>query len=109
MILKNDTVLVLTGKDKGKQGQVTKVLAKKDKVLVVGINVAKKHLKPSRKSPHGGIVDMPTPIWASNVMVVCPHCGKPVKPAVKITAKSKERICRKCKSSLNVKESNAKA
>lgn len=109
MILKNDNVLVITGKDKGKQGQVTKVLRKKDKVLVQGVNVAKKHLKPSRKSPHGGIVDMPVPIWASNVMIVCPHCGQPVKPAYKITAKEKERICRKCQGNLNVKETDAKA
>lgn len=108
-IRKNDNVMVIAGKDRGKVAKVTKVLVKTDKLMVTGVNIAKHHLKPSRKNPHGGIMDIPAPIHASNAMIVCPHCGKPVKPAYKITDKNKERICRKCKGSLDVEETNVKS
>lgn len=108
-IRKNDNVMVIAGKDYGKVAIVTKVMPKDDKVMVTGVNIAKHHLKPSRKNPHGGIMDIPAPICASNVMIVCPHCGKPVKPAFKITDKNKERICRKCKGSLDTGETNVKS
>ena len=105
-IKKNDNILVIAGKDRGKQGKVTRVLLKEDKIVVTGVSIAKHHLKPSRKNPHGGIMDMPAPIDVSNAMIVCPHCGKPVKPAYKITNDVKERICRKCQGSLNVEDKN---
>lgn len=105
-IKKNDNVLVIAGKDRGKQGKVSQVLSKADKVVVIGANIAKHHLKPTRKNPHGGIMDIPAPIIASNVMIVCPHCGKPVKPAYKITKGIKERICRKCQGSLSFEDKN---
>ena len=108
-IKKGDNIYVIAGKSKGKQGQVTKVLAKDDKLIVTGINMAKHHLKPSRKAPHGGIIDMPAPIVISNVMIMCPNCNKPVKVAYKMTKDAKERICRKCQGSLDVKETNVKA
>lgn len=106
---KGDNVFVIAGKSKGKIGEVAKVLRSDDKVVVTGVNIAKHHLKPSRKAPHGGIMDIPAPIQASNVMVVCPHCGKIVKVAHKITKDAKERICAKCKGNLDVKETNVKA
>lgn len=105
-IKKNDNVFIITGKDRGKTGKVTKVLPKDDKLIVTGINIAKHHLKPSRKNPHGGIMDMPAAIYASNVMISCPHCGKPVKAAYQVTKDGKERICRKCKGSLNTEGKN---
>lgn len=105
-IKKNDLVLVITGKDRGKTGKVTAVLPKIGKVIVTGANIAKHHLKPSRKNPHGGIMDMPTPIWASNTMIICPHCGKPVKPACKISQDLKERVCRKCHGNLDIEVKN---
>lgn len=108
-IKKGDNVYVIAGKSKGKQGEVTKVLTKNSKLIVTGVNMAKHHLKPSRKAPHGGIMDMPAPIVSSNVMVMCPHCSKPVKVAYKITGDNKERICRKCSGNLDVKETHAKA
>lgn len=107
-IKKGDNILVIAGKDRGKQGQVEKVLVKEGKLIVTGANIAKHHLKPSRKNPHGGIINMPAPIEASNVLVVCPHCGKPVRIAHKVTEKTKERICRKCQGNLDVKLGGAK-
>lgn len=113
-IKKNDNVLIIAGKDNGKQGVIEKVLTKDAKVVVTGINIAKKHLKPSRKSPHGGILNMPMPLSVSNVMLVCPHCGKPTKIAYRISPEMKERICRKCQGNLDItvaakKEKNAKS
>lgn len=115
-IKKSDNVLIISGKDRGKSGTVEKVLVQDKKLIVTGINLAKHHLKPSRKSPQGGIINMPLPIAASNVMVVCPHCGKPVRVAHNVTETMKERICRKCKGNLDtqakvavkVKEKNVK-
>lgn len=116
-IKRGDNILVIAGKDSGKQGLVEKSLIKDGKIIATGINMAKHHLKPSRKNPHGGIINMPAPIDKSNVMLVCPHCGKPVRVAYKITEKTKERICRKCKGNLDekvntkvtTKEKNVKA
>lgn len=115
-IKKSDNVLIISGKDRGKSGIIEKVLTKKNKVVITGINLAKHHLKPSRKNPQGGIINMPAPIAAANVMVICPHCGKPVRVAHSVTETMKERICRKCKGNLDqeakvstkVKEKNAK-
>lgn len=102
-IKKTDNVLIISGKDRGKSGLIEKVLTKENKVVVTGINLAKHHLKPSRKSPQGGIINMPAPIAIANVMVVCPHCGKPVRVAHRISDVMKERICRKCKGNLDAK------
>lgn len=102
-IRKGDNIMVIAGKDRGKLGQVEKALIKESRVVITGINLAKHHLKPSRKNPHGGIINIPAPINASNVQLVCPHCGKPVRVAYKISATNKERICRKCQGNLDVK------
>ncbi len=102
-IKKNDNVMIISGKDRGKTGLIERVFVKSEKVLVPGVAIAKHHLKPSKKNPHGGIVDMPSPIAASNVMLVCPHCGKPVRIAYRVTDKMKERICRKCQGNLDTK------
>jgi large subunit ribosomal protein L24 len=98
-----DNVLVISGKDRGKTGLIEKVLTKNAKVLIAGVAIAKHHLKPSRKNPHGGIIDMPAPISASNVMLVCPHCGKAVRIAHRVSDTMKERICRKCQGNLDTK------
>ncbi|MCF4152461.1 50S ribosomal protein L24 [Dethiosulfovibrio sp. F2B] len=78
---KGDRVRVISGKDKGKEGKVLKVLKKKDKDMVVveGVNMASKHAKPSQKSPQGGIVKQENPIYACKVMLVCPTTGKPTR------------------------------
>ena len=114
---KGDNVMIIAGKDTGKKGIIQAVLSKENKTVVTGLNLAKHHLKPSRKNPHGGILDIPAPIDASNLILVCPHCGRPTRVAYQITAHTKERICRKCKGnldtntspSLGVKEKNVKS
>jgi large subunit ribosomal protein L24 len=118
-IRRNDNVLIIAGKSRGKQGVVQKAMPGEDKVIVTGVNIAKHHLKPSRKNPHGGIIDMAAPINVSNVILICPHCNQPTRVAYKQSGQVKERICRKCQGNLNtaetpqttvkVKEKNVKA
>lgn len=98
---KGDNVLIIAGKDRGKRGSIEHVFPGSGKVTVVGVNIAKHHLKPSRKNPQGGIVDKLTPIDISNCIIICPRCGKPTKVGMKITPTKKIRICRKCKESLD--------
>ena len=102
-IKKGDNIMVISGKDRGKTGVIERVLTKTDKVVIAGVAMAKRHLKPSRQNPQGGIITMPAPIAVSNVMLVCPHCGKPVRIAHKVGAEMKERICRKCQGNLDAK------
>ena len=99
-VRRNDKVIVLSGKDKGKQGKVLTADPKGGKVIVEGVNVASKHLKPRKQGDQGGIVKMETPIYASKVMVVCPKCGKPTRVDHKITDGKKERVCKKCGAAL---------
>jgi len=96
-IKKNDTVVVLSGKDKGKQGKVLSTQPKAGKVLVEGINIVQRHTKPQKQGEEGGIIKKEAPIYASKVMRVCPKCGKPTRAAVKIEADgSRSRVCKKC-------------
>ena len=96
-IKKNDTVLVLTGKDKGKKGKVLRVIPKKDAVVVEKVNVAKKHQKPTRDF-QGGIVEKPLPLKQSKVMLLCPRCNKPTRAGTKsLDDGSRVRACKKCK------------
>ena len=96
-VKKGDTIVVLSGKDKGKQGKVLKSDPKGGKVIVEGVNVALKHRKPRKQGEEGGILKMETPIYACKVMLVCPKCGKPTRPAFRILDDgSKTRVCRKC-------------
>ena len=90
-IKKNDTVLVLSGKDKGKKSKVLHIFTKSGKATVEKVNVAKKHQKPTRTFP-GGIVDKLIPIQMSKLMVVCPHCLKPTR----MGKKDGFRLCKKC-------------
>jgi large subunit ribosomal protein L24 len=98
-IKKNDKVLVLTGKDKGKQGKVLKVVPDEGKVLIDGVNVKKRHTKPRPpKVPKGGIIEKAASISASNVMLVCPRCNVPSRVGYKVVDNGKKvRVCKKCK------------
>jgi large subunit ribosomal protein L24 len=97
-IKKNDTVLVVTGKEKGKKGRVISVELKKDKVLIERINMIKRHMKPSKKYSQGGIIEKEAPLHISNVMLVCSKCGKPTRIGNTILSDGKKaRICKKCK------------
>ena len=90
-----DTVVILSGKDKGKQGKVLEVSPKEQKVIVEGCNKGQKHVKPRRMGEPGGIVSAESPIYASKVMLVCPKCGKPTRVAHKfMNDGSKERQCK---------------
>jgi large subunit ribosomal protein L24 len=89
---RDDMVVVITGRDKGKTGKVLAVVPKENKVVVEGVNIVKKHTKPSSKVPKGGILDVTKAIDASKVMVLDPKTGKPARIAYNVTAKGKERI-----------------
>ncbi len=92
-----DTVIVLSGKDKGKSGKVLRADVKNMKVVVEGVNVATKHKAPRRQGEEGGIIKVETPIYASKVQVVCPKCGKPTRVGHKFGADGKKsRACKKC-------------
>ena len=97
---KNDNVMVITGKDRGKTGVIERVFRTLSKIVVKGVGISKKHLKPSRKNPSGGIIEINQKIDISNVTIVCPSCGKPARVTYKITDKHKTRICSRCKGSL---------
>ena len=92
----NDTVVVLSGKDKGKQGKVISADPQGRKVIVEGVNVAKRHQKARRQGEESGIIKKETPIYVSKVMLVCPKCGKPTRVAHKMEGDKKVRACKKC-------------
>lgn len=93
---KDDRVIVTVGKDKGRKGKIEKVFSKMNKVLIPGINVYKKHVKPQGEGKPGGIVDIAKPLSASNVAFLCPKCGQQTRIGYKVDKKDKHRICRKC-------------
>ncbi len=95
-IKKGDTVQVLSGNDKGKKGEVLEVIPKDSKVVVKGVNVRKKHIKPRKQGEEGGIIPVECAINSSNVNVVCPKCGKTTRVEYKIEKDKKVRVCKKC-------------
>ena len=92
----NDTVIVLSGKDKGKTGKVMSVDKKDGKVVVENVNVVSRHTKPRQQGQEGGIIKKEAPLYASKVMRVCPKCSKPTRPAHKLTGDKKVTVCKKC-------------
>ena len=95
-IKKDDKVIVLSGKDKGKQGKVLSADPKAMKVVVEGVNVATKHQKPMKQGQEGGIIKVETPIYVSKVQLVCPKCGKATRVGHKLEDGKKSRVCKKC-------------
>ncbi len=96
-IKKGDTVVVLSGKDKGKEGKVLEVMPDSRKVVVEKVNVVTRHTKPRKQGEQGGLVKKEAPLYACKVMRVCPKCKKPTRPASKLTAKGERvRVCKKC-------------
>ncbi len=97
-IKKNDNVLVLAGKDKGKSGQVRRVMPKENRAYVVGVNMVKKHQRPRTMQQTGGIIDMEAPINLSNLAVICPNCGRGARIGIRVHEGGKKvRFCKKCK------------
>ncbi|HJR23980.1 MAG TPA: 50S ribosomal protein L24 [Acidimicrobiales bacterium] len=96
-IKKGDRVEVLTGKDRGKKGEVMRAIPAEGKVIVEGVNVAKKHQRPTKATMQGGIIDKDMPIPVANVAIVCPACGKRTRVGFKVDAAgTKVRVCKKC-------------
>lgn len=96
-----DKVKIIAGKDKGKEGVVQKVLRTKGKVVVEGVNVVKRHVKPGIVSQEGGIISMEKPIDVSNAMVICEKCQGPVRIGFKDVKGKKYRVCKKCGEALD--------
>ncbi len=95
-IKKGDTVQVLSGNDKGKTGEVLEVIPKDSSIVVKGVNVRKKHIKPRKQGEEGGIIPVECAIDSCKVNVVCPKCGKSTRIEYKIEKDKKVRICKKC-------------
>jgi large subunit ribosomal protein L24 len=96
-IRKNDTVLVMSGEGKGKRGRVLSVDSPKNRIIIEGVNVVKKHMKPSKTFQQGGIIDREAPVNLSNVMLLCAKCDRPTRIGNMILENGRKiRTCRKC-------------
>ncbi|MFA5228567.1 MAG: 50S ribosomal protein L24 [Candidatus Paceibacterota bacterium] len=95
-IKKNDQVLIIAGNDKGKKGKVLRSLPSKNKIVVEGVALIKKHVKPKKSGQKGQIASVPRAISVSNVSFVCSKCGKPTRVGYEIVDKKKYRVCKKC-------------
>jgi large subunit ribosomal protein L24 len=95
-IKKNDQVLIMKGKDRGKKGKVLDVFPREGRLVVEGVNIRKKHVRAKRTGEKGQIVETPAPLNVANVRLICPKCGQPAKVGRKITEKKKYRVCKKC-------------
>ncbi len=98
---KNDTVKVIAGKDKGKQGKITQVFPMEKKVVVEGVNVYKKHLRPRKQGEGGQVIEFFAPLNMNKVQLICPKCGKLTRIGKQLTSEGKKiRICKKCKATI---------
>lgn len=93
---KGDTVKVLSGNDKGKTGEILEIIPKTEKIVVKGINIRKKSVKPRRKGEQGGIIPSEASIHSSKVALVCPKCGKATRVGYSVEKDEKVRVCKKC-------------
>ncbi|NLK00812.1 MAG: 50S ribosomal protein L24 [Clostridia bacterium] len=101
-VKKGDTVMVITGKDTGKKGKVLRALPRQQRVVVEGINIVKRHQRPTQALPQGGIIEKEAALHASNVMVICSKCDRPVRTGRKVTdGGEKVRYCKKCGNELD--------
>lgn len=95
-IKKEDTILIISGKDKGKKGKILTAFPKERKVIIEGLNLKTKHRRGRRQGEKGQIIHLPAPINVSNVKLICPKCGKAARVGYKIVEKKKYRFCKKC-------------
>ncbi len=96
-VQRDDLVEVRSGKDRGRRGQVRQVLPKQDRVIVTGINMVKRHMRPTQMGAPAGIIEREAPLHASNVGVVCPVCDRPARVGFRVRADgAKTRVCRRC-------------
>ena len=99
-VKKGDSVLIIAGKDKGRTGKIIKSIPKELKILVEGINLKKKHVRPKRQGEKGQVVEIPAVLDISNVKIICPKCGKATRVGYSIEGENKNRICKKCKQTI---------
>jgi large subunit ribosomal protein L24 len=99
-IKKGDKVQITTGKDAGKSGKIIDINLQTRRVIVEGLNLYKKHVKPRRQGEKGEILDLPRPMNISNVSLVCSGCKKPVRIGYRVEDKKKTRVCRKCEATI---------
>ncbi len=99
-IHKGDTVQIISGKDRGKSGQVSGVDYQKNTLMVAGLNVFKKNQKPKKKGEKGEVVNISRPIRLPKVMLVCPNCKEASRVGFKIEGEQKSRVCKKCKATI---------
>jgi large subunit ribosomal protein L24 len=99
-VRKNDTVMVIAGRDRGKTGKVLRVLPEQRRVIVERLNLVKRHTKPRGAASPGGILEKEAPLDVSNLMVFCDNCNAPVRVGFKLSPAGKSRICRRCGESL---------
>ncbi len=97
-IKKNDTVKILAGKDRGKTGKVIKVDLKSQKLIVEGLNLYKKHMRPKNQGEKGEVIKISRPMNVSKLMVVCPNCKQPTRVGFRFEKDNKFRYCKKCQS-----------
>ncbi|OGZ65482.1 MAG: 50S ribosomal protein L24 [Candidatus Staskawiczbacteria bacterium RIFCSPHIGHO2_02_FULL_43_16] len=97
-VKKGDSVLIISGKDKGRVAKILKSIPKQRMILVEGMNLKSKHVRPKKQGEKGQVVKMPLPIQVSNAKFLCPKCGKASRLGYKIDGDKKFRICKKCKS-----------
>lgn len=95
-VRRDDTVIIVSGDDKGKKGKVLEVSPKEGKIIVEGINIVKKHVKPRPPKENGGIVEAEGPFYACKAQLYCSKCKKATRPAYKVDGDSKVRVCAKC-------------
>ncbi len=95
-IKKGDKIKIIAGKDKGREGVVEKALPKQRKVVVTGLNLYKKHVRPRREGEKGGIIEVARPLDVAKVALICPKCKKVTRVGYKIEGKEKFRICLNC-------------
>lgn len=93
---KDDNIKIISGKDKNKTGKILKVLVKRDRILIDGLNLYKKHVRPKKQGEKGETVLVPRPINISNVMLICPVCGKTTRTGGVVNKGKKVRVCKKC-------------
>ena len=103
-IRKNDNVMVINGKDRGKTGIVEQIFPLEKKAVVAGVAIYKKSVKPTKKAAKGGIIEINAKIDISNLAIVCPSCNKATRVKYKISNDKKIRICKKCAGSLEIQE-----
>ena len=97
---KGDKVYILKGKDHGKTGVIARVLPKVSKILVEGVSLHKKHVRPKKQGQKGQIVELLTPISSANAALVCPSCAKPTRVGYRLEGDKKVRFCKKCQTTI---------